>query len=107
MPIRNGIRPGDWLYNCQRCGFTIYGSEVRREWTGLRVCSKCWDPRHPQDFLRGIRDDQAVPFANSPGEPYFLGANEVDFDLVTQVFADDGVQSPVLSPDGSTVLAGS
>ncbi|HTD72145.1 MAG TPA: hypothetical protein VK652_01355 [Steroidobacteraceae bacterium] len=77
MPLRHTTRPGDWLYNCQRCGWTIYGSEARQEWTGLRVCSKCFDPRHPQDFVRGVRDDQTVPFANPPGPPHFLDTNEV------------------------------
>lgn len=107
MPVRNAHRPGDWLYQCQRCGFTIYGSKARQEWTGLRVCSKCWEPRHPQDFVRGVHDDMTVPFANSPGAPYFLGANEVNYTLAVEVVADDGVQSPVLSPDGSAVLASS
>ena len=83
----------------------MYGSEVKTEWTGLRGHAHCIDPRHPQDYVRGVRDDQTVPFANPPGTPYFLGVNEVDFDLITQVVADDGVQSPVLSPDGSTVIA--
>jgi hypothetical protein len=107
MPLRNGWREGDWLYNCQRCGFTIYGSEAKREWTGLNVCSKCWEPRHPQEFVRGVRDDMTVPFANPPGTPYFLGTNEVNYTTDVEVVADDGVQSPVLSPGGATVLASS
>lgn len=76
MPIRNRHKSGDWLYRCQRCGFTRYASEIRKEWTGLRVCSKCWDPRHPQDFVRGRKDDIAPPFAN-PSTDVFLDANEV------------------------------
>ena len=107
MPLRNGWRSGDWNYVCQRCGFVIYGSEARREWTGLNVCDKCYDPRHPQDYVRGMRDDQTVPFANPPGTPHFLDPNEVNYTLGVEVLADDGVGSPVLSPDGSTVLASS
>jgi len=77
MPIRNTIRPGDFLANCMICGFTFYGSQLRQQWDGLRTCSKCFSPRHPQDYVRGVRDDQTVPFANPPGTPHFLEPNEV------------------------------
>ena len=66
MALRNTWRMGDWLYVCQRCGFTRYASEIKEEWTGLRVCMKCWEPRHPQDYVRGVLDDQTVPYANPP-----------------------------------------
>jgi len=74
--IRNTYKPGDWLYVCQRCGFTKYASEIRKEWTGLRVCSDCWEPRHPQEYVRGIRDDMTVPFANGPAYT-FLSPGDV------------------------------
>lgn len=101
MPPRHRHKPGDWLYACQRCGFTKYASEIRKEWTGLRVCDRCWDPRHPQDFVRGRKDDIAVPFASKPSD-YFLTPNEVDYDDLNEVIAEDG--APVLSPDGSIVI---
>jgi hypothetical protein len=88
-----------------QCGFTFYGSELRRQWDNLLVCSGCFDPRHPQLDVRGRRDDMTVPFANPPGTPYFLGVNEVNYTLSVEVLSPDG--SPVLSPDGSTVLASS
>jgi hypothetical protein len=106
VPIRNRHKPGDWLYRCQRCGVTNYASRTQKEWTGLRVCSTCWEPRHPQDFVRGVKDDIAPPFANSPSDVFLL-PNEVDYDDITQVLADDGEGSPVISPDGSTVIASS
>jgi hypothetical protein len=77
MPVRNTYKAGDHLFVCQQCGFTKYGSEVRLQWNGLRVCAKCYDPRHPQEYLRGRRDDQTVPFANPPAAPHFLETNEV------------------------------
>jgi hypothetical protein len=51
---------------CMRCGFKRHANELRREWTGLRVCAECWDPRHPQMELRGVRDDQRIPGGPSP-----------------------------------------
>lgn len=46
---------------CQRCGFKRHANELRREWTGLRVCAQCWEPRNAQEFVRGVRDRQQVP----------------------------------------------
>lgn len=45
---------------CDRCGFEFWFDQLRKEWTGLMVCSSCWDPRHPQEFVRGVRDNQGV-----------------------------------------------
>ena len=78
MPIRNGYRSGDHLFVCMQCGFTKYASEIKRQWDGLRVCGRCFDPKHPQLSIRGKRDDQTVPFANPPADPpHFLEVNEV------------------------------
>lgn len=78
MPLRHTHRPGDWLVNCMICGFTRYGSEIKQQWDGLKVCSKCFSERHPQDLVRGVKDDQTVPFANPPADPpHFLELNEV------------------------------
>jgi hypothetical protein len=40
--------------------------EMRQEWTGLIVCEECWEIRHPQDFVRGVRDDQAPEWQIRP-----------------------------------------
>lgn len=50
---------------CDRCGFRFKLETLRKEWTGLMVChgpasNNCWEPRHPQDFVRGVPDDQGV-----------------------------------------------
>lgn len=55
-----GYRPGDHWITCQRCGFTLYSSRGEMEWTNLIVCPKCLDPRHPQDFVRGVKEDIAA-----------------------------------------------
>lgn len=33
---------------CDRCGFEYRLSELRKEWTGLMVCQKDYDPVPPQ-----------------------------------------------------------
>lgn len=32
---------------CDRCGLKKRLKDVRREWTGLIVCKKDWDRKHP------------------------------------------------------------
>ncbi len=56
-------RPGDWWTICDRTGFQVYASDTVQEWNGLRVRRQSYEERHPQDFVRGIGDDQTVPFA--------------------------------------------
>ena len=54
---------GTHLVNCDRCGRTYKAHEVRKEWNGLYTCIYgCWEPRHPQDFVRGLKDDPTPPF---------------------------------------------
>lgn len=45
---------------CDRCGFEYWLNQLRKEWTGLMVCNSCWDPRHPQESVRSVPDNQGV-----------------------------------------------
>lgn len=59
-------KPGDWNVICDRCGEKLKASEVRETWDGFKVhADRCWEPRHPQDFVHGVEDDQSVPFVRS------------------------------------------
>lgn len=62
---------------CDRCGFKMKLHALRKEWTGLKVCSKCWEPRHPQDFVTGVPDFQAVKDPRPEAADHFLTTNEV------------------------------
>lgn len=53
-------KPGDHLAVCDRCGFTLLASEMKKTWDGLFVCPEDWEPRHPQDFVRSKSDRQSV-----------------------------------------------
>lgn len=65
---------------CDRCGFERALSSLKEEWTGLKVCKDCWDPRHPQDFVRGVRDDQSVPNPRPEPNDVFIGPGDVSPD---------------------------
>jgi hypothetical protein len=64
-----GYQAGKWKVNCDRCGFNFRNTDLRLEWTGLRVCTHCFEERHPQDMLRGVADRQAPPWARPEGPP--------------------------------------
>jgi hypothetical protein len=36
------------------------------------VDDRCWEPRQPQDFVRGVADYQAPPFTRPQGEEIFI-----------------------------------
>lgn len=71
-------RAGDWNSLCARCGFRFKFSELREEWTGLFVCHGCWEPRHPQDFVRGVPETNNV----------FYTMNESGTDIDNGTFDD-------------------
>jgi len=52
--------PGNWKYDCQRCGWTFPSEDIRKEWTGLYVCGTCWEVKHPQLMIK-VRPETAVP----------------------------------------------
>lgn len=54
-------RPGDFYRICDVCGFKVRASVTKKRWDGMIVCEADWEPRHPQDFVRGKVDNQRVP----------------------------------------------
>lgn len=66
------IEPGTWNICCQRTGFRVPSSEIRMEWDGLLVWKRVWEVRQPQDYLRGIPDNESVPFGNPMQPPVFI-----------------------------------
>jgi hypothetical protein len=47
--------------HCDRCGFKYKLLELRKEWTGLKVCDSCFEPKHPQlGPFNHIADPEAI-----------------------------------------------
>ena len=61
---------GQWNVRCQECSVKCKSNEVRKRWDGLLVCWRCFEVRNPQDYVRGVRDDQSIPFSTS--DPPFV-----------------------------------
>ena len=80
---------GQWDVICDRCGHRYKNVQLRREWTGLMVCTghdtaDCWEPRHPQDMVRGVADRQAPPWTRPEPEPIYTSvAGDVSEDDLT------------------------
>jgi hypothetical protein len=58
---------GDSNAICDCCGFKFKQSQLRKRWDGAFVCSKDWEPRHPQDNIKiraernNVRDPRPEP----------------------------------------------
>lgn len=76
----NNYRRGDWDVIDDRTGFKVKASETVREWTGLRVHWTQVDPRHPQDFVRGVPDRQKVPFTRPESAAVYIGVAAILID---------------------------
>ena len=74
-------KKGDWDAICDRCGEKFKASELRETWDNFFVCSKDWEPRHEQDFVRGVPDDQTVPWARPEGAD--AGGTDISGNTIT------------------------
>lgn len=79
------FKKDQWNAICDRCGFKYKSGQIRLEWNGLRVChgegtNGCWEPRHPQDFVRGKKDDQTVPWTRSEPDDVFITPGPINTD---------------------------
>jgi hypothetical protein len=63
---------GDWKGICDVCGRAVKAHELRQRWDGFMVDDRCWETRHPQDFVRGIPDYQAPPFTKPETQNTFI-----------------------------------
>jgi hypothetical protein len=63
---------GAWNVICDMCGKKMKNFELRKRWDGLMVCSKDWEPRQPQDFVRGVADIQTPPWVRPEQTNVFI-----------------------------------
>lgn len=73
-------RVGDFRRICDFSGFKVWNSECVRTWNGLVVHRRfvgSETQRHPQEFVRGVRDDQSVPNPRPEPADTFLAPGDV------------------------------
>lgn len=67
-----GPWPGTWATLCDVCGFRFPSDKLKRRWDGLMTCSKDFELRHPQDFIK-VREETLVPSYTRPyPEPSYV-----------------------------------
>ena len=66
-------KAGSFYRTDDRTGFPQRAERTRREWTGLIVDENVWEPRQPQDLVKGVKDNQSVPDARPLGPAQYVG----------------------------------
>lgn len=64
-------KAGDHNSLCSLCGFKYKFTKLKRTWEGHYVCPSCFEPRHPQEFVRDIKNPQTVEYTLNQ-EPIFI-----------------------------------
>ena len=82
---------------CDRCGFQYKYTSLKKEWTGFRVCSECFEPKHPQlEPPRNVSDPEGLRFARPNLPP-----SQVAGEGVVRTIDDNQVMSITGDPIGS------
>lgn len=103
-------RAGDHYVICDVCGFKYHSTETRMRWDGLRVCLKDYESRHPQDFVRGRRDRQAVRNARPEMRDQFItptfyvGPDGIPVSALLQETSTAAVLDVIDLEDGSGII---
>ena len=64
------LRNGDWNAICDVCGRKFKFSRLRQKWDNTWACEQDWEPRQPQDYLKGIKDNMSVPISRPDSETF-------------------------------------
>lgn len=65
---------------CDRCSFRKRDSELRCEWTNLRVCRDCFDPRPPWLDPPSISPLEGMPVPDARYDQDATNPNFIDTD---------------------------
>ena len=63
MPNPTYFAKGSWNFTCDLCGRKEKSSKAQKTWDGFYVCSMHKEIRNPQDFVKGVADNQSLPWS--------------------------------------------
>lgn len=79
--MRNHFVSGAFNAICDRCGLKKKSFMLRKEWTGLMVCSQCLESRHPQDLIRVPKEEISPPWSRPEATEVFVS---VTYPIMTE-----------------------
>lgn len=83
------LKNGDYNAICDSCGFKFKASELRKRWDGFMVDDACWEPRHPQDFLKAVKESsQNLPWSRPVNDGPNVGPNYTDLYIADGYFTE-------------------
>lgn len=71
---------GDSNAICDCCGWKFKQSQLRKRWDGAMVCSKDWEPQHPQDKIKIRAERNNVKDARPEPTIRYLAVGEITAD---------------------------
>lgn len=83
---------GEWNFFCDLCGRKEKSSKAMKTWDNFRVCQRHKEVRNPQDFVRGVKDNQTVPWSRPEAPDTFVVSN-------FRLLLEDGVSALLQEPD--------
>lgn len=86
---------GDFYRICDLTGFKVRAGRTKKRWDNAIVREQSWEPRQPQDFVRGVTDYQAVP------EPRPRQANVLIGPLTAELTANAAIGTISLTLESS------
>lgn len=92
------LRVGDYNAICDVCGRKFKFSRLRQKWDNTWACEQDWEPRQPQDYLRGIPDNMSVPLSR-PDPPNLFIQDEIvtESPVITLSFIKSKLKSLAVS----------
>lgn len=96
------LRVGDYNAICDVCGRKFKFSRLRQKWDNTWACEQDWEPRQPQDYLRGIPDNMSVPLSR-PDPPNQFIQDEIVTETPTITLSFIRALSKMLSVSVSSV----
>jgi len=73
---------GDWDAMCDVCGRKFKASKLKMRWDGIMACPQDWEPRQPQDFVRGVPDPLLVPWVRDEATDTFIAITISSFNTL-------------------------
>lgn len=87
--------PGDFYRIDDKTGFKVRANRTRKEWTNMIVRDQSFEYRQPQDFVRGVIDDQNVPEPRPRQHDVFINQN-IEQQAMFVVYGDSSVSKQFL-----------